>query len=46
MVRITIDSHPLTAVAALVWSGDLPRPLQQILFETADGVSSPARRPA
>jgi DNA-binding transcriptional LysR family regulator len=44
MVRVTIDNHPLTAVAALVWSGDLPRPLQQILFETADGVSSPARR--
>jgi len=25
-----------------VWSGDLPRPLQQILFETADGVTSSA----
>jgi len=25
----------------LVWSGDLPRPLQQILFDTADGVASP-----
>jgi hypothetical protein len=22
-----------------VWHGDLPRPLQQILFDTADGVT-------
>ncbi len=42
MVRVSIETHPLTATAALVWSGDLPRPLQQILFETADGVTSPA----
>jgi DNA-binding transcriptional LysR family regulator len=42
MVRVSIDNHPLTATASLVWSGDLPRPLQQILFETADGVTSPA----
>jgi DNA-binding transcriptional LysR family regulator len=41
MVRVTIDDHPLTATAVLVWSCDLPRPLQQILFETADGVPSP-----
>jgi DNA-binding transcriptional LysR family regulator len=41
MVRVSIDHHPLTATASLVWSGDLPRPLQQILFETADGVTSP-----
>jgi len=37
MVRVRIDNRPLTATAALVWRGDLPRPLQQILFETADG---------
>ena len=37
MVRVSIDNHQLTATASLVWSGDLPRPLQQILFETADG---------
>ena len=43
MVRVSIGNHPLTATASLVWSGDLPRPLQQILFETADGVTSPAR---
>ena len=42
MVRASIENHPLTATASLVWSGDLPRPLQQILFETADGVTSPA----
>jgi hypothetical protein len=38
MVRVRIDNRPLTATAALVWRGDLPRPLQQILFETADGI--------
>jgi DNA-binding transcriptional LysR family regulator len=42
MVRISIDGHPLTATAALVWNGDLPRPLQQILFDTADGPTPPA----
>jgi hypothetical protein len=38
LVRARIDGSPLTAAAALVWSGDLPRFLQQILFDTADGV--------
>ena len=42
MVRVSIDGHPLTATAALVWNGDLPRPLQQILFDTADGLTRPA----
>ena len=42
MVRVGLQDHPLTATAALVWSGDLPRPLQQILFDTADGAISPA----
>jgi DNA-binding transcriptional LysR family regulator len=41
MTRVCIADHPLTATAALVWNGDLPRPLQQILFDTADGVSPP-----
>jgi DNA-binding transcriptional LysR family regulator len=41
MVRVALEDHPLTATAALVWNGDLPRPLQQILFEIADGISSP-----
>jgi DNA-binding transcriptional LysR family regulator len=42
MVRVSIADHPLTATAALVWNGDLPRPLQQILFDTADGLTRPA----
>src|SRR5258708_7058139 len=27
MVRVSLQHHPLTASAALVWSDDLPRPL-------------------
>lgn len=42
MVRVSIDGHPLTATAALVWNGDLPRLLQQILFDTADGLTRQA----
>jgi DNA-binding transcriptional LysR family regulator len=41
MVRVSLDGQPLTATAALVWNGDLPRPLQQILFDTADGLTPP-----
>jgi DNA-binding transcriptional LysR family regulator len=41
MTRVCIAGHPLTATAALVWNGDLPRPFQQILFDTADGVTAP-----
>jgi DNA-binding transcriptional LysR family regulator len=41
MTRIGITGHPLTATAALVWNGDMPRPLQQILFDVADGVTPP-----
>jgi DNA-binding transcriptional LysR family regulator len=41
MVRVSIDGQPLTATAALVWNGDMPRPLQQILFDTADGLTRP-----
>ena len=40
MVRVSLEDHLLTATAALVWSGDLPRPLQQILFDAADGVAA------
>jgi hypothetical protein len=25
-----------------VWSGDLPRPLQRLLFDTADSLTEPA----
>jgi len=42
MARVSLDGQPLTATAALVWNGDLPRPLQQILFDTADGLTPPA----
>jgi len=42
MVRVSLTSRPLTASAALVWSGDLPRALQQMLFETADALAPPA----
>jgi DNA-binding transcriptional LysR family regulator len=42
MVQVSIDGHPLTATVALVWNGDLPRQLQQILFDTADGLTRPA----
>jgi DNA-binding transcriptional LysR family regulator len=41
MTRAYVTGHPLTATAALVWNSDLPRPLQQILFDTADGVTPP-----
>jgi DNA-binding transcriptional LysR family regulator len=35
MVPVRIDGHPLAATAALVWKGDLPRELQQVLVDTA-----------
>jgi hypothetical protein len=38
MAEVTLERHPLAATAGLVWNTDLPRPLQQILFDTADGV--------
>jgi len=42
MVLVGLEHHPLTATAALVWNGDLPRPLQQVLFDAADGITPPA----
>jgi DNA-binding transcriptional LysR family regulator len=38
MVAVRVAQSPLTAHAALVWSGDLPRSLQQVLFDTADRI--------
>jgi DNA-binding transcriptional LysR family regulator len=38
MVPVGLEDHPLTATAALVWSGDLSRSLQQILFDTAEAI--------
>jgi len=42
MTRVSITGHPLTATAGLAWNGDLPRPLQQMLFEIADSLTAPA----
>jgi DNA-binding transcriptional LysR family regulator len=38
MVRARVEGSALTAAAGLVWSGDLPRQLQQVLFDTADSI--------
>jgi len=38
MVEVSLERHPLVATAGLVWNTDLPRPLQQILFDVADGL--------
>ena len=47
MVRVGLRGCPLTATAVVAWSGDLPRQLQQVLFDTADeGISSADRSPA
>jgi hypothetical protein len=35
MVPVGIQAHLLTATAGLVWNGDLPRQLQQVLVDTA-----------
>jgi DNA-binding transcriptional LysR family regulator len=39
MVEVTVEGHPLAATAGLAWNTDLPRRLQQMLFDTADGAS-------
>jgi DNA-binding transcriptional LysR family regulator len=39
MVRVRLDQSPLAASAGLVWSGDLPRQLQQVLFDAAAGIA-------
>jgi DNA-binding transcriptional LysR family regulator len=36
MVPVGLEHHPLTATAALVWSADLSRPLQQVVFDAAE----------
>jgi DNA-binding transcriptional LysR family regulator len=38
LVRVRIEGSPLAATADLVWGGDLPRQLQQVLFDTADSI--------
>jgi DNA-binding transcriptional LysR family regulator len=42
MTLVCLEHHPLTATAALAWNGDLPRPLQQVLFDAADSITPPA----
>jgi len=42
MVLVGLEHHPLIATAAVAWNGDLPRPLQQVLFDAADGITSSA----
>jgi hypothetical protein len=42
MVRVRLDQRLLTATAAMAWSGDLPRHLQQVLFDAADTAVLPA----
>jgi DNA-binding transcriptional LysR family regulator len=42
MVLAGLEHHLLTATAGVVWNGDLPRLLQQVLFDAADGITLPA----
>jgi hypothetical protein len=42
MVRVGLQRRPLTATAVVAWSDDLPRHLQQVLFDTADAGIPPA----
>ena len=44
MVPVRVGQRQLTATAGLVWNGDLPRQLQQLLFDTADGFGLTAGR--
>jgi hypothetical protein len=39
MVRARVEGSPFAATAGLIWSGDLPRQLQQVLFDTADSIT-------
>lgn len=39
MVSVRIERSLLAATAGLVWSAGLPRSLQQILFDAADGIA-------
>jgi DNA-binding transcriptional LysR family regulator len=43
MVPVGLEHQPLTATAALVWSGGLCRNLQQILFDAAESVTRSAQ---
>ena len=38
MVPVRVSQHQLSATAGLLWNGDLPRPFQQLLFDTAASI--------
>ena len=38
MIPVRVSQHQLSATAGLLWNGDLPRRLQQVLFDTAVGI--------
>ncbi|MGW3283473.1 LysR family transcriptional regulator [Streptomyces sp. NPDC001002] len=40
MVPVRVEGALLTATAGLVWNTDLPREVQQVLFETAEKISA------
>ena len=42
MIRVRLGCRRLTATAAVAWSDDLPRHLQQVMFDTADTAVVPA----
>lgn len=46
MVQVGLDGHPLTATAVVAWHVDLPRGLQQVLFDTADTAGAALPRSA
>jgi DNA-binding transcriptional LysR family regulator len=39
MVPVPVTGRPLTATAGLAWTRDLPRELQQVLFDAADSIA-------
>jgi LysR family transcriptional regulator, benzoate and cis,cis-muconate-responsive activator of ben and cat genes len=39
MDPVRLEQSPLAATAGLAWNGDLPRQLQQVLFDTADRIT-------
>lgn len=45
MIRTSLAGRPLTATAVVAWDADLPRHLQQILFDTADSITGSSAPP-
>src|ERR1700689_2957162 len=41
MVRVVLEHRPLAATAARAGGGDLPGPLQQILFDAGESITTP-----